>query len=123
MEDNAKRIASRFVNALVDFPPGMGPGDEALPEPEWYGASADDVYEQADPEQLSIAMREAIAEAAYGLLTPNAVNELAEDYYSPMSVDLDWDSATLHFGRSRSTASISGAPESFSVRIPNPFVE
>lgn len=68
-------------------------------------------------------MREAIFEDAYEDLGDGQVEELASGgYYSPVSVELGWDSATLHFERKKPT-NISGAPELFSVSIRNPFVD
>jgi len=120
MGENAKRIASRIV--AWNLPPGMRPGDESPPEPDWYDASAQEVYEEADPERLDAAVREAIAEDAYEELTAGQIEELAAgDYYAPVSADVGWDGATLHFERKKET-DISGAPELFSVHIDNPFL-
>jgi len=123
MEANAKRIASRIVSAW-NLPPGMRPGEESPPDPQWYGASATEVYEAADPERLDEAMREAIAEDAYEELTAEQVEELATgDYYTPVSAELDWDSATLHFERNKKPTDIAGAPELFSTLLDDPFVD
>jgi hypothetical protein len=119
---NAGRVAARLASGW-NLPPGMRPGDESPPEPAWYDAAAQQVYEEADPEKLDNAMREAIAEDADEELTADQVEELAAgDYYSPTTVDLDWDSATLRLKLKKPT-SISGAPRNISVYIDNPFVE
>lgn len=119
---NACRIAARLAYG-DNLPPGMRPGDESPPAPTWEEASAQSVYEEADPEKLDNAMREAIAEDAHEELTAEQVEELAAgDYYSPAAVDLDWDSATLRLKLNKPT-SIAGAPQNISVYIDNPFVE
>lgn len=102
----------------------MRPGDESPPEPDWYNSSATDVYESADAEELDRAMREAIIENAYapGLTDDQAEELAAGDYYSPASVELGWDSASLEFRLAKNTA-IGAAPEKFSVTIRNPFVD
>lgn len=119
--NNARTAASRIVRRAWNLPPGMRPGDESLSEPDWYGSSATEVYESADAEELDRAMREAIAEDAHADLTVDQVEELA-DHYSPVSVELDWDSARLGFRLAKPTA-IKDAPESFSVTVRNPFVD
>ena len=119
---NAKKVAARLAYG-DNLPPGMRPGDESPPEPAWYDAAAQSVYEEADPEKLDKAMREAIAEGADEELTAEQVEELAAgDYYSAAAVDLDWDSATLRLELKKPT-SIAGAPQIVSVYIDNPFVE
>jgi len=119
---NARRIAARLAYG-DNLPPGMRPGDESPPAPTWEEASAQSVYEEADPEKLDMAMREAIAEGADEELTAEQVEELAAgDYYSATAVDLDWDSATLRLKLAKPT-NIAGAPQSISVYIDNPFVE
>ncbi len=113
-----------IVRSAWNLPPGMVPGDESPPEPYWYGLSATDVCEAADAEKLDRAMREAILEDAYAPgLTDGQAEELSVGgYYSPDTVELDWDSARLEFRLAKSTT-ITEAPEKFSVTIRNPFVD
>lgn len=120
--NNARAAASRIVRR-ANLPPGMRPGDESPPEPDWYDSSATEVYESADAEELDRAMREAIREDAYADLTEDQVEELAAGgHYSPVSVELDWDSARLGLRLTKPTA-IEDAPERFSVTVRNPFVD
>lgn len=120
MQTNARIAASKIVHRAWNLPPGMRPGDESLPEPDWYGSSATDVHESADADELDRAMREAIHEDAD--LPADQVEELmAGDYYSPVSVELDWDSARLKFRLKPSPTK--DAPERLSVTIRNPFVD
>lgn len=121
--NNARSIASRIIRRAWNLSPGMRPGDESLPEPDWYNSSAMDVYESVDAEELDRAMREAIREDAYTELTDDQVEELAaDDHYSPVSVELDWDTARLEFRLTKPTL-IKDAPDRFSVTVRNPFVE
>lgn len=121
--NNARAAASRIVRRAWNLPPGMRPGDESPPEPDWYDSSAMEVYESADAEELDRAMREAIREDAYAELTDDQVEELATgDHYSPVSVELDWDHARLEF-RPAKPLDITVAPERFSVTVRNPFVD
>lgn len=121
--NNARAAASRIIRCAWNLPPGMRPGDESPPEPDWYNSSATEVRESADAEELDRAMREAIREDAHADLTEGQVEELAVgDYYSPVSVELDWDSARLEFRLTKPMA-IKDAPERFSVTVRNPFVD
>lgn len=120
--NNARDAASKIVRRAWNLPPGMRPGDESPPEPDWHDSSVIEVYESTDAEELDKAMREAIHESAYMELTDDQVEELATgDHYSPVSVDLDWDSARLGFRLTKATA-IRDAPKTFSVTVQNPFV-
>jgi len=122
-DTNARYAASRIVRRAWNLPPGMRPGDESPPEPDWDESSAMEVYESADDDELDKAMREAIREGAYAELTDDQLEELAVgDYYSPVSVDLDWDSAILEFRLTKPT-DISDAPKTFSATVRNPFVD
>jgi len=120
---NAWRAAARLVRGYSNLPPGMRPGDESPSPPSWGEASAQSVYEEADPAKLDKAMREAIAEDAYEELTAGQVAELAAGgYYSPEAVNLNWDSATLRLELKKPT-DIAGAPQIVSVYIDNPFTD
>jgi len=119
---NARNAAIKIIRCAWNLPPGMRPGDESLSEPGWYNSSPMDVYESADIEELDRAMRDAIRESAYADLSDDQVEELAsDDYYSPVSVDLNWDSVRLEFQLVKPT--ISDAPDIFSVIVRNPFVD
>lgn len=118
---NARVAASRIVRRAWNLPPGMEPGDESSPEPDWQNASAMEVYESADAEELDMAMREAILEDVE--LSDDQVEELvSHGHYSPVSVELDLDSARLGF-QFRLLPPLWGAPERFSVTVRNPFAD
>ena len=117
MRINARATAFRIIRHAWNLPPGMMPGDESSPEPDWQNVSAMEVYDAADAEELDRAMREAILEDAE--LSDDQIEELvSHGHYSPVSVELDWDSARLEF-----QFRLLGAPERFSVTVQNPFVD
>lgn len=73
------------------YPPGTRGVDIGGDEPQWANIGTNDLWEDANPEELDAALREAISENTYSDLEELATG----DYYVPVSHEIDHDHVTF----------------------------